>query len=60
MPFKARGKLLAEPVRTARQSAQTGVQTGVETDARMGTNLPEYSVSELSGAIRRTLESAQP
>jgi exodeoxyribonuclease VII large subunit len=43
---KARGKPLTEPVRAARQ------------DARVGANLPEYSVSELSGAIKRTLEGA--
>jgi exodeoxyribonuclease VII large subunit len=43
---KARGKPLAEPVRAARQ------------DNKLGANLPEYSVSELSSAIRRTLEGA--
>src|SRR4029453_6162081 len=43
---KARGKPLAEPVCAARQ------------DAKVGANLPEYSVSELSSAIRRTLEGA--
>ena len=37
---------MAEPVRAARQ------------DAKVGANLPEYSVSELSSAIRRTLEGA--
>jgi exodeoxyribonuclease VII large subunit len=37
---------LAEPVRAARQ------------DAKVGANLPEYSVSELSSAIKRTLEGA--
>jgi exodeoxyribonuclease VII large subunit len=43
---KARGKPLAEPVRAARQ------------DAKVGANLPEFSVSELSAAIKRTLEGA--
>ena len=43
---KARGKPLAEPVRAARQ------------DAKVGANLPEFSVSELSTAIKRTLEGA--
>ena len=37
---------MAEPVRAARQ------------DAKAGANLPEFSVSELSNAIRRTLEGA--
>ncbi len=37
---------MAEPVRAARQ------------DAKAGANLPEYSVSELSSAIKRTLEGA--
>ena len=37
---------MAEPVRAARQ------------DAKVGANLPEFSVSELSNAIRRTLEGA--
>jgi exodeoxyribonuclease VII large subunit len=50
VPLKARGKLLAEPVRAARQTVQP--------DARVGANLPEYSVSELSGAIKRMLEGA--
>ena len=39
---------MAEPVRAARQTSP---------DAR-GANLPEYSVSELSAAIKRTLEDA--
>ena len=37
---------MAEPVRAGRQ------------EAKVGANLPEYSVSELSSAIRRTLEGA--
>ena len=41
---------MAEPVRAARQTVQP--------DAKVGANLPEYSVSELSGAIKRTLEGA--
>jgi exodeoxyribonuclease VII large subunit len=43
--------IVAEPAAsTARQGASTG--------AKLGANLPEYSVSELSFAIRRTLEGA--
>ncbi len=41
---------MAEPVRAARQNVQP--------DARVGANLPEFSVSELSAAIKRTLEGA--
>ena len=31
---------------------------GARPDARPGANLPEYSVSDLSAAIKRTLEGA--
>ena len=45
------GVIVAEPAAsTARQGANTG--------ANLGANLPEYSVSELSFAIKRTLEGA--
>ena len=44
---KARGKPLAEPVRAARQDAQAWAPIS-----------PEFSVSELSAAIKRTLEGA--
>jgi exodeoxyribonuclease VII large subunit len=45
-PNKAGDKPLADPVRAHRP------------DAKAGANLPEYSVSELSSAIKRTLEGA--
>jgi hypothetical protein len=43
---KAGGKTVGRTRRAARQ------------DAKVGANLPEFSVSELSAAIRRTLEGA--
>jgi exodeoxyribonuclease VII large subunit len=52
MVEQSRGKLLSEGVRTARPA--TGVSTG--SAATLGANAPEFSVSELSSAIKRALE----